>query len=251
MKSDTLVLFGRLMRHIMRSPDTIITVAIIPIALMLMFVYVFGGAMQQSLGEGVSYVNYQLPGVLLIAVASGISYTAFRMFMDKQKGMITRFNSMPIRQSSILWSHVLTSLVSNLITIAIIFGVALLIGFRSSAGILEWLAVIGILLLFTLALTWVAVIPGLTAKTVEGSSAFSYPLIFLPLLSSAFVPTDTMPTAMQVFAENQPVTPIVETIRALLNSQPVGNEIWIALAWCVGIIAVAWIISMRIYKHTA
>lgn len=251
MNSDTGVLFGRLMRHILRSPDTIITVAIIPIALMLMFVFVFGGAMQQSLGEGVSYVNYQLPGILLIAVASGISYTAFRMFMDKEKGMITRFNSMPIKRSSILWSHVLTSLVSNLITIIIIFAVALLIGFRSDAGILAWLGVAGILILFTLALTWVAVIPGLTAKTMEGASAFSYPLIFLPLLSSAFVPTETMPTVVRVFAENQPVTPIVETIRALLSSQPVGNEIWIALAWCIGIIAVAWIIAARIYKRTA
>lgn len=251
MKSNTAVLFGRLMRHIMRSPDTIITVAIIPIALMLMFVFVFGGAMQQSIGSDVNYVNYQLPGILLIAIASGISYTAFRMFMDKEKGMVTRFNSMPIKRSSLLWSHVLTSLVSNLLTIIIIFIVALLIGFRSSAGILAWLGVAGVLMLFTLALTWVAVIPGLLAKTMEGASAFSYPLIFLPLLSSAFVPTSTMPTAMRVFAENQPVTPIVETIRALLDSQPVGNEIWIALAWCVGIIAVAWIIAARIYKRTA
>lgn len=251
MKSDTVVLFGRLMRHIFRSPDTIITVAIIPIALMLMFVFVFGGAMQQSIGDEVSYVNYQLPGILLIAVASGISYTAFRMYSDKESGMITRFNSMPIKRSSILWSHVLTSLVSNILTIIIIFAVALLIGFRSGAGIVEWLGIAGILLLFTLALTWVAVIPGLLAKSMEGATAFSYPLIFLPLLSSAFVPTETMPTAVRVFAENQPVTPIVNTVRALMDSQPIGNDIWIALAWCIGIIAVAWIVATRIYKRTA
>lgn len=247
MKS-TGILFGRLMKHILRSPDTIITVAVVPIAIMLMFVYVLGGAVEESLGEGISYVNYQLPGVLLIAIASGISYTAFRLFIDKGNGIFDRFNSMPISRSSMLWAHVLASLVSNLITIGIIFLVALLMGFRSSAGILSWLAVIGILMLFTLALTWVAVIPGLSAKTMEGASAFSYPLIFLPMVSSAFVPTETMPVALGVFAENQPVTSIVETVRALLSLQPVGSEIWVALAWCIGIIAIAWFFAMRAYK---
>lgn len=251
MKNKTGVLFGRLMKHILRSPDMIITVAVIPIALMLMFVYVFGGAIKTSLDEGVNYINYQLPGILLMAIASGISYTAFRLFMDKRKGLFARFNSMPIRRSSVLWAHVLTSLVSNMLTAGIIFVFALFIGFRSNAGILNWLAVAGILLLFTMALTWVAVIPGLTAKSVEGASAFSYPLIFLPMLSSAFVPTETMPAAVRAFAENQPVTSIVETIRSLLNSTPVGNEIWIALAWCVGIIAVAWLFAMRVYRKAA
>ena len=122
-------------------------------------------------------------------------------------------------------------------------------GFRSSAGILEWLAVAGILLLFTLALTWVAVIPGITAKTMEGASGFSYPLIFLPMLSSAFVPTETMPKVVRAFAENQPVTSIVESVRSLLNSEPVGNDIWIALAWCFGIIIVSWFFAMRVYKR--
>lgn len=248
MKNNTSVLTGRLMKHILRSPDTIITVALTPIAMMLMFVYVFGGAVKMSMGADVNYVNYQLPGILLMAIASGIAYTAFRLFLDMQKGLFSRFNSMPIGRSSVLWSHVLTSLVSNMITVVIICLVALIMGFRSSAGILNWLAAAGILALYTLALTWIAVIPGLTAKSMEGASSFSYLLLFLPFLSSAFVPTETMPKVVRVFAENQPVTSIVETIRALLNSEPVGNDIWIALAWCVGIMVVAYLFAMKTYK---
>lgn len=249
MKNKTGVLFGRSMRHILRSPDTIITTAITPIAMMLMFVYVFGGAVKMSMGDDVNYINYQLPGILLMAIASGIAYTGFRLFTDVQGGLFARFKSMPIGRSSMLWGHVLTSLVSNTITIVIIFLVALIMGFRSSANILEWLAVAGILELYTLALTWIAVIPGLKAKTMEGASSFSYLLLFLPFLSSAFVPTETMPPVVRAFAENQPVTSIVEAVRSLLGSEPAGNDIWIALAWCVGIMAVAWFFAMRGYKR--
>ncbi|MDR2360563.1 MAG: ABC transporter permease [Oscillospiraceae bacterium] len=247
--NKTGVLTGRLMQHILRSPDTIITVAMIPIAIMLLFVYVFGGALKPSIGENVNYVGYLLPGILLMAIASGISYTAFRMFGDTQKGIFQRFNSMPIPRSAALWAHVLTSLVSNMFTIAIIFAVALLMGFRSGAGILKWLAAIGVLVLFTLALTWVAALLGITAKTVEGASAFSYPLIFLPFISSAFVPTETMPAAVRWFAENQPVTGVVNAVRALLNSQPVGGDIWLALSWCVGIGGLFRVLSVRAYKR--
>ncbi len=249
MKNNTGVLTGRLMKHILRSPDTIITVALTPIAMMLMFVYVFGGAVKMSMGADVNYINYQLPGILLIAIASGIAYTAYRLFLDMQKGLFSRFNSMPISRSSVLWSHVLTSLVSNMLTVVIIILVALVMGFRSNVGILNWIAVMAILALYTLALTWIAVIPGLTAKSIEGASSFSYLLLFLPFLSSAFVPTETMPKVVRVFAQNQPVTSIVETIRALLNSQPVGNDIWIALAWCVGITVIAYIFAIRLYRH--
>ncbi len=246
--SDMGVMLGRSMRHILRSMDTIFTVCITPIAMMLMFVYVFGGAIQTDTDN---YVNYLLPGILLIAIASGISYTAYRLFLDKQRGIIERFHTMPIARSSVLWGHVLTSVVSNIISVAVIFLVALVMGFNSSAGVLSWLAVAGILVLFTLALTWVAAIAGLSAKTVEGASAFSYPLIFLPFISSAFVPTETMPSAVRVFAENQPVTSIVETIRSLLSSQPIGNEIWVALAWCVGIMIVAYLFAVRAYNRKA
>jgi len=248
MRSKTFALFGRSMRHILRSPDTIITTALTPIAMMLMFVYVFGGAVKMSIGHDVNYINYQLPGILLMAIASSIAYTAYRLFSDVQGGLFARFSSMPIRRSSVLWGHVLTSMVSNTMTIAIIFFVAFLMGFRPSAGVWEWIAVAGILELYTLALTWVAVIPGLTAKTMEGASSFSYILIFLPFLSSAFVPTETMPGILRAFAENQPVTSIVETVRALLNAEPAGNDIWTALAWCAGIMAVAWFFAIRAYK---
>jgi len=251
MKSKTLVLFGRLMKHILRSPDTIITVALIPIAMMLLFVYVFGGAITPSIGAHVNYVSYLLPGILLMAIASGISYTAYRLFLDMQKGIFQRLSSMPIARSSALWGHVLTSLVSNMITVAIIFLVGLIMGFRSGAGIFHWLAVAGILALFTLALTWIAVIPGITAKSMEGASAFSYPLIFLPFISSAFVPTSTMPAAVRAFAQYQPVTAIVNSIRALLANQPAGNDIWVALAWCVGITVIAYIFAMRAYARKA
>ncbi|GHO74933.1 transport permease protein [Ktedonobacter sp. SOSP1-85] len=243
--NDMSVMLGRSMRHIFRSMDTIITVTIMPIMFMLLFVYVFGGAIQTGTDN---YVNYLLPGILLIAISSGISYTAYRLFTDVQKGIIERFRSMPIAPSTMLWGHVLTSMVSNAISLVVIVLVALLMGFRSSAGILSWLAVVGILALFTLALTWVAVIPGLTAKSVDGASAFSYPIIFLPFISSAFVPTKSMPFVVRVFAENQPVTAIVNSIRALLAGQPVSNEIWVALAWCVGILLVAYIFAMRVYQ---
>jgi len=243
---DTAVLTGRSLRHITRSMDTIITTTIMPIAFMLLFVYVFGGAINSG---STSYVTYLLPGILLITVASGIAYTAFRLFMDMQSGIFERFNSMPIARSSVLWAHVLTSLVANLISLVVVVLVALVMGFRSGAGVLGWLAVAGILVLFTLALTWLAVIPGLTAKTVDGASAFSYPLIFLPFISSAFVPTATMPGPVRWFAENQPVTSIVNTIRDLFTSQPVGTDIWVALAWCVGILIVAYVFAMITYRR--
>ncbi|WP_310829260.1 ABC transporter permease [Paenibacillus pedocola] len=246
--SDLRVMLGRSMRHIFRSMDTIFTVCVTPIAMMLLFVYVFGGAIQSGTDN---YVNYLLPGILLMAIASGVAYVAYRLFLDKQRGIMERFHSMPIARSTVLWGHVLTSVVSNVISVAVIILVALLMGFRSSAGVLSWLAVAGILVLFTLALTWIAAIAGLSAKTVEGASAFSYPLIFLPFISSAFVPTDSMPKAVRVFADNQPVTSIVEAIRALLSGQPVGNDIWVALAWCLGIMIVAYLFAVRAYKRNA
>jgi ABC-2 type transport system permease protein len=190
-----------------------------------------------------------LPGILLITIASGISYTAFRLFNDIRGGIFERFQSMPIARSGVLWAHVLTSLVATVISLVVVVGVALVMGFRSGAGVLAWTAVAGILVLFTLALTWLAVIPGLTAKTVDGASAFAYPLIFLPFISSAFVPTDTMPGPVRAFAEHQPVTSIVNTIRAVFTQQPVGTGVWTALAWCVGILAVAYLFANLVYRR--
>jgi ABC-2 type transport system permease protein len=244
---DTCVLTGRSLRHILRSLDTIITTAVMPIAFMLLFVFVFGGAIDIGSFSG-SYVDYLLPGILLITIASGVSYTAYRLFQDLQSGIFERFQSMPIARSGVLWSHVLTSVVSIVVSLVIVVGVAFVLGFRTGAGPGAWLAAAGILLLFTLALTWLAVIPGLTAKSMDGAVAFSYPLIFLPFLSSAFVPTDSMPGPVAWFAENQPVTAIVDTMRALFAGQPVGTDIWVALAWLVGILVVAYGFAVAIYR---
>jgi ABC-2 type transport system permease protein len=243
---DTAVLTGRTMRHVTRSPDTIITTAIMPVAIMVLFVWVFGGAIDTG---SVSYVDYMLPGILLITIASGISYTAFRLFTDLQGGIFERFQSMPIARPGVLWAHVLTSLAANVISLALVIGVAFALGFRTGAGPLAWLAVAGLLLLFTLALTWLAIIPGLTAKSVDGASAFSYPLVFLPFISSAFVPTGKMPGPVRAFADNQPVTSIVNTIRALFAGQPIGSGIWTALAWCLGILVVAYVVAGIVYRR--
>jgi len=244
--SDTLVLVKRSLRHIRRSPDTIITTAITPIAMLLLFVYVFGGAI--SVGSG-RYVNYLLPGILLVTVASGISYTAFRLFTDVSGGIFERFQSMPIARPALLWGHVLTSVLANLISLVLVLLVALVMGFRSGAGVVQWLGVLGLLLLFTLALTWLAVIPGLTASSVDGVSGFSYPLIFLPFVSSAFVPTHGMPGPVRWFAQHQPVTSIVNSLRDLFDGHSLGDEGWIATAWCVGLLVVAYALAMRTYRR--
>lgn len=212
MVKEIFVMFKRSMRHIFRSMDTIITVCITPIAIMLLFSYVLGGAIET---EG-SYINYILPGVMLITIGSGIAYVAYRLYIDKSSGMFERFRSLPISRITVLWGHVLTSLVSNGISVIVVILVALSMGFRSSASLFDWLIVFCILGIFALALTWIAVISGLVAKSPDGAGAFSYLVIFLPFISSAFVPTDTMPFVVRTFAENQPVTYLVEAILQLI-----------------------------------
>ncbi|HEX6916923.1 MAG TPA: ABC transporter permease [Phycicoccus sp.] len=245
---DTAVLTGRSLRHVLRSPDTIITTTVMPVMFMLLFVYVFGGAMRTGTGTG-AYVDYLLPGILLITVASSVSYTAYRLFLDLRGGLVERFRSLPIARSAVLWAHVLTSLVASAISVTVVVGVALIMGFRSGAGVLAWLGIAGILALFTLALTWLAVVAGLSASSVDGASAFSYPLILLPFISSAFVATTTMPGPVRAFAEHQPVTPIVDAVRALYSQQPVGAGLWVAVAWCLGILAVAYAVALRVYRR--
>ena len=243
---DTAVLTGRTLRHVTRSLDTIITTAVTPVAIMVLFVYVFGGAIRTG---SVSYVNYLLPGILLITIASGVSYTALRLFTDMQGGIFERFQSMPIARSGVLWAHVLTSLAANLVSLVVVVLVAVAMGFRSDAGVLAWLAVAGLLIVFTLALTWLAVIPGLTASSPDGAGAFAYPLLFLPFISSAFVPTATMPGPVRAFADNQPVTSIVNTIRDLFAGQPAGTGAWIALAWCAGLLVAAYVLAVFAYRR--
>lgn len=243
---DTTTLLGRSLRHILRSPDTIITTAITPIAMLLMFVYVFGGAIDTG---GAKYVDYLLPGILLITVASGVAYTALRLYTDISSGIFERFQSMPIARSAILWGHVITSVIANLVSLVLVVLVAVAIGFRSGAGVVAWLEVLGIMVLFTLALTWLAVGAGLVAKSPDGAGAFAYPLLFLPFVSSAFVPTAGMPGAVKWFAEHQPVTSIVNTLRNLYAEGPLGNDVWTALAWCVGVLVVAYALGVRTYRR--
>jgi len=243
---DTTTLLGRSLRHVLRSPDTIITTAITPIVMLLMFVYVFGAAIDTG---GATYVNYLLPGILLITVASGVAYTALRLYSDISSGIFERFQSMPIARSAVLWGHVITSVIANLVSLVLVVLVAVAIGFRSGAGVVAWLEVLGIMLLFTLGLTWLAVSAGLVAKSPDGAGAFAYPLLFLPFVSSAFVPTAGMPGAVKWFAEHQPVTSIVNTLRDLFADRPLGNDLWIALAWCVGLLVVAYALGVRTYHR--
>ena len=214
--------------------------------MLLMFVYVFGGAIDTG---GAKYVNYLLPGILLITVASGVAYTALRLYTDISGGIFERFQSMPIARSAVLWGHVMTSVIANLISLVLVVLVAVAIGFRSGAGVVAWLEVLGIMVLFTLALTWLAVIAGLAAKSPDGAGAFAYPLLFLPFVSSAFVPTDGMPGPVRWFAEHQPVTSIVNTLRNLYAERPLGNDLWTALAWCVGLLVVAYVLGVRTYHR--
>jgi ABC-2 type transport system permease protein len=246
-RQDVTTLLGRSLRHVLRSPDTIITSAITPIVMLLLFVYVFGGAIETG---DVSYVNYLLPGILLITVASGVAYTSLRMHTDVAGGIFERFRSMPIARTAFLWGHVVTSVVANLVSIGLVVLVAIAIGFRSGAGVAAWLAVLGIVVLVTLAFTWLAVSAGLAAKSAEGAGAFAYPLLFLPFISSAFVPTATMPGPVRWFAEHQPITSIVNTLRNLYAEESLGTDGWLALGWSVGLLLAAYGLGMRIYRRT-
>lgn len=247
---DTLIFTSRTMKHITRSADTIITTALMPICFMLLFVYVFGGAIKQSIGAG-TYINYLLPGILLMTVASGVSYTGYRLFEDKQKGMFTRMKSMPVSNAAFLWGHVITTLIANTISMIVVVLIALLMGFRTSASVSDWLIVFGLLTLFNLTFTWLMVLPGLAAKTMTGASVLAYPLMFLPFLSSAFVPTETMPKGLRWFAENQPITPITDTIRNAFLQRPLGDGAITAVIWLVILLIIAFIAAIQLYKKIA
>lgn len=244
--SDTMVLSGRMLRHNFRSIDTIITVVAMPIMIMLMFVFVFGTSIDTG---SVEYINYVVPGIILMCITSGVAYSAFRLNNDVTKGIIERFRSMPIAKSSIIGGHVLSSLVFNAFSTVLVLLFAFLIGFRSDTGITGWIIVTGILLLFTLAMTWMAVMFGLLANSAEGAGVFSYLLLGLLFISSGFAPTQSMPRIVRLFAENQPMTPIIETVRSLLTSGTVGNNAFIAVLWCVAILIIFYIAAMQIYTH--
>lgn len=243
--SDMFVMLDRSLKHIIRSSDTIITTAIMPVAIMLLFVYVLGGAIEAGTDN---YVNYQLPGILLITVANGVAYTSYRLATDKQKGIFERFHSLPIGRSTPLWGHVMTSVISNMISMIVVIAVAFLLGFRTRASLLSWLIIFGILILFTLSLTWISVIAGIKAKTPDSAGVFSYPLLFLPFLSSAFVPAETMPFGLRMFVENQPVTFVVNTIRGAFDNAVITSDLIISLVWCIAILLSSYFVAMKLYK---
>jgi ABC-2 type transport system permease protein len=245
---DTWTMAKRSLRHIVRSPDTIITVVLTPLAMLLMFVYVLGGALGQQTG-GVKYVDFITPGIIILTVISGIAYAAFRLNTDIQKGIINRFRTMPVAPSSILSGQAASSTLSNLFSCLLVLAVAFVIGFRTNAGPAEWLLFAGLLTLFTLATTWMAIFFGLQAKSAEGAGSFSYILMFLIFLSPSFVPTSSMTPVLRGFAENQPFTPIIETMRSLLTTGTPGDKVWLAFAWCVGILVIMYTLAIWRYKR--
>lgn len=247
--SDMWTMTKRSLRHTTRSLDTIITVVLTPIAMLLLFVYVFGGALGEQTGS-IKYIDYITPGVIIMTVGSGIAYAAVRLSMDLQKGIISRFRTMPVAPSSVLGGQALSSTLSNLFSSLLVLVVAFIVGFRSGAGTAGWLWFVGVLVLFTLATTWMAMFFGLLARTVEGAGAFAYILLLLIFISPSFVPTDSMTPLLRGFAEHQPMTPIIETMRSLLTDGTAGNDIWIALAWMLGILAVSYALALSIYRRS-
>jgi ABC-2 type transport system permease protein len=239
----------RSLRHTTRSLDTIITVVLTPIAMLLLFVYVFGGALGTQTGA-IGYVDFITPGVIIMTVASGIAYAAVRLSMDLQKGIISRFRTMPVAPSSVLSGQALSSTLSNLFSCFLVIVVAFFVGFRPAGGVVAWLWFSGLLVLFTLATTWMAMFFGLLARTVEGAGAFAYILLLLIFISPSFVPTDSMTPLLRGFAENQPMTPIIETMRSLLTEGTPGADIWMALGWSVGILVVSYTLALRFYRRS-
>jgi len=237
--SDTLIMAGRCLRLSRRQLDALLTSLLLPVLLMLLFVCLFGGAIH----TGTRYVTYVVPGVLLLCAGYGASLTAVSVSQDMAGGIVDRLRSMDVRGAAILAGHIAASVARNIASTVLVFGVACLIGFRPHAGLAGWLAAAGVLLVFILALSWLAAAFGLAVKTPEAASGFMFVVAFLPYASSAFVPVATMPSWIRGFASHQPVTPATETIRGLLLGTPVGTSPWLALAWCGGLLAVAVIVS--------
>jgi len=251
--SDSATMLRRNLLHMRRYPSVTLILVSLPVILLLLFVYVFGGTLGAGLG-GLSsgraaYLAYVVPGILLMAVASGAQGTAISVAMDMTEGIIARFRTMAISRAAVLTGHVVGSVIQTMLGMAVVVGVALLIGFRPTAGPVEWIAAIGVLAMITFAITWLSVALGLVTKSVESASNLPMPLILLPFLGSGFVPTDSMPTGLRWFAEYQPFTPVIETLRGLLTGTPIGNSAILAVAWCVGITLVGYLWAKKLYNR--
>jgi ABC-2 type transport system permease protein len=250
--TDSATMLRRNLRHMRRYP-MMFFIAGIPIVLLLLFVFVFGGTLGAGLG-GVSggraeYVAYVIPGILLVTVAGGAQGTAIAIAMDMAEGIVARFRTMSISRASFLTGHVVGNVLQTMAAVAIVLAVALVIGFRPTAGPIEWIAAIGLVALVALALTWVSVALGMVSKSVETASNLPMPLMLLPFFGSGFVPTDSMPEPLRLFADNQPFTPIMETLRALLLGGEIGSRGLVAIAWCVAITVFGYVWAQRLYER--
>jgi ABC-2 type transport system permease protein len=249
--TDWSTMLRRQMRHMIRYPSLTVMLVGMPVVFLLLFVYVFGGTLGAGLG-GVAggrsaYLEYVVPGILLMTIAGGAQGTAISVAMDMTEGIIARFRTMAISRASVLVGHVVGSLIQTMISMVVVLGVALLIGFRPSAGPPGWIAAIGLLVLTTFAVTWLSVAFGMVSKSVETASNIPMLLMLLPFLGSGFVPTDSMPAGIRWFAEYQPFTPIMETLRGLLMGTPIGNSGILAVAWCMAITLFGFVWSVRLY----
>jgi ABC-2 type transport system permease protein len=255
--TDSATMIRRNLRRMVRYPSMTVLLIGMPVVFLLLFVYVLGGTLGAGLGGAgldggggrAEYVNYVTPAIILITITSAIQGTTISVAMDMTQGIVDRFRTMAIARVSVLTGHVVGSLVQTMLGIAAVTGVALLIGFRPSAGPVEWLALAGVLVLMAFAFIWLAVALGLASKTVESSSNVGMPLVLLPFLGSGFVPTDSMPTALRWFAEYQPFTPLIETIRGLLMGTPLGNSLVLALGWCVVIALGSYLWAKRLFNR--
>jgi ABC-2 type transport system permease protein len=243
--ADWATMAGRCLRLSKRTLDALLTSLMLPVMLMLLFVYLFGGAIQ----TGTAYVTYVVPGVLLLCAGFGSSTTAVSVSHDMTGGIVDRFRSLDVGGAAVLAGHVAASIVRNAASTALVFGVAFLIGFRPNAGATDWLAAAGILLAFVLAISWLSAAVGLLARSPEAANGFTFLVMFLPYASSAFVPIHTMPSWIQGFARHQPVTPVTETLRGLLLGTPVGSSPWQALAWCAAILAASVAAAGALFRH--
>ncbi len=249
---DSSTMLRRNLLHMRRYPSMTLMLVGLPVIFLLLFVYVFGGTLGAGLGPAggrAQYANYVAPGILLITVAGAAQGTAISVAMDMTEGIIARFRTMKIFRPSVLTAHVLGSIVQTLIGLVVVTGVALLVGFRPNANPIEWIAAIGVLLMISFAVIWLSVACGLVSKSVETASNLPMPLVLLPFLSSGFVPTDSMPVAMRWFADVQPFTPVIETLRGLLLGTAIGNNAIWAVMWCAGISAVSYLWARRLYNR--
>jgi ABC-2 type transport system permease protein len=243
--SDTAALVGRCLRRSTRQLDTLLLAVLLPVMLLLMFVYVFGGAMD----AGMDYIDFVVPGIILLTAGYGSSTTAVDVASDITGGIMDRFRSMPIRATGVMTGHAFASMARNAVSTALVIGIAMLIGFDANATALEWFAAIGLIGLYVAALTWLAVAIGVVASGPEAASGFTFTILFLPYVSSAFVPVDTMPDVLSSIAVWNPVTPVADTLRGLLLGTPIGSSGAQAVAWCLGLLAVGWFAAALLFRR--